>query len=337
MREPGEYPLLKGGSISDLISLAGGLEDGAYIKEIEIRRINAVPGFSATVELLNMSLSELADAETGFSLRSRDFVQIHRVSDWKPSDTIVVEGEVTFPGEYLISPGETLSSVITRAGGLTEDAFPEGAVFTRVSVKESEKARIQELSNAIFRNKASQLLTSEADAGSGPSIGSAAAMVDPTLMESLLSIETEGRLVIDLPGIVKAEIAVDFIIQDGDKISIPLNTEVLTVVGEVNRPGSFQYDPMLTIDDYIQLAAGRTARSDKRSIYVIKANGLVELPRNRTNVRWLQVGPAQSSLQIGDTVVVPINQSYQRPLSKYREVSTVVFQGIVSLATLLAL
>ena len=147
----------------------------------------------------------------------------------------------------------------------------------------------------------------------------------------------ELNFVIDIPRILAGEIEADLQIQDGDKISIPLNTKVITVVGEVNRPGSFRYNPTLTVDDYVQLAAGRTARSDKRSIYLVKANGLVKQPHIRTNVGWLRAAPVQSSLDVGDTVVVPINQNYQRPLSKYREVSTVVFQGIVSLATLLAL
>jgi protein involved in polysaccharide export with SLBB domain len=57
-----------------------------------------------------------------------DVLVIKEVPDWREQESVVVRGEVRFPGTYPIRRGETLSSLITRAGGLTESAFPAGSV-----------------------------------------------------------------------------------------------------------------------------------------------------------------------------------------------------------------
>ena len=58
--------------------------------------------------------------------------------DWNPTNAVTLDGEVRFPGNYRIRKDERLSDVIQRAGGLTQIAFPVGAIFTRVSIAELE-------------------------------------------------------------------------------------------------------------------------------------------------------------------------------------------------------
>ena len=88
------------------------------------------------------------------------------------------------------------------------------------------------------------------------------------------------------------------ILFDGDSIIIPKVTNVINIIGEVLNPIAFEYSERITIDSAISKAGGLQSFADKKRIYVIKANGLVE----RTG-RSVFVG--SSKLEPGDTIVVP--------------------------------
>ena len=64
---------------------------------------------------------------------------------------VKVQGEVLYPGEYLLENGETLSSLISRAGGVTKSAFLNGAVFTRENVRQREALRARQLADDVRR------------------------------------------------------------------------------------------------------------------------------------------------------------------------------------------
>ncbi len=81
--------------------------------------------------------------------------------------TIEVAGEVKFPGKYPIHQGETLHSVLLRAGGFTEGAFPGGAVYIREELKKREKEQLELLANRLQSDLAA--LSLEAVAGSAVS------------------------------------------------------------------------------------------------------------------------------------------------------------------------
>ena len=124
VKEPGEYPLIAKGGLRFQIALAGGLADGAYTKSVEIRRI-AEGDESAVVSLVNVDLTN----EFNFELKSRDVVRVDFLPDWNPNETAQITGEVQFPGTYSLRNGETIGSLIKRAGGFSGEAFPEAARF----------------------------------------------------------------------------------------------------------------------------------------------------------------------------------------------------------------
>lgn len=339
VRAPGEYPLLKGRKLWDVLDLAGGLEDDAFLENIEVLRVESTDGQSAATRIINLSLLGSAPQARSFTLASRDAVIINRIPNWTPSDSIELSGKVVFPGTYLIRNGETLGSVIKRAGGIAQDGFVEGAVFTRPSVKELEDRQLRSLVNAIARHRAARVLTSEAAQEGSQRFNTSGAGMDnddSALTRSILTIETEGRLLIRLEQIVKGDLAADVELQGGDALWVPPRTNSIAVVGEVNRPGSFHYEGGVRIRDYIELAAGLTDRADAKSIYLVRANGevvvnLYALKRRFTSFRSV------SRIKEGDTIVVPINQGYALPLDKYRQLSSVVFQTLASVAALMSL
>ena len=122
----------------------------------------------------------------------------------------------------------------------------------------------------------------------------------------------------------------DIVLQDGDVLNIPKYNNAITVVGEVRRSGSFVRQESYNIQDYVELAAGMTARGDKDEIYIIRANGMVEKGNHRSSL--MSFDSRSNNVLAGDTIVVPIKSSYQTPLNLYRTVSQVVFQSIASIA-----
>ncbi len=146
-----------------------------------------------------------------------------------------------------------------------------------------------------------------------------------------MSSEVYGRLIIDIPSILSGDSSADIVLQDGDHLTIPKYTNAVTVVGEVRRSGSFVRQDSYNIDDYLDLAAGMTARGDSKEIYIIGADGSVRKNIKQTSLLMFDDGSLRN-IQAGDTIVVPIKSSYQTPLNMYRTVSQVVFQSIASIA-----
>ena len=320
VKVPGEYPLVIGASYIDLINLAGGFSDDAYIEGTELRRARIEENGAMIVDTSDVMLKGLEKLE----LQSRDHLHVRNIKDWDTRDTVILGGEVFYPGTYLISPNERLSSLIERAGGFTMEGFAEGAIFTRESIKAKEKDQLQELGDAIRRDQAARSMTKEAEDSSLSS-----AEVEASI-EALQSSDVFGRLIIDIPRLIDGDISADIVVQDGDVLFIPKFTNAVTVVGEVRRSGSFVSQGSYLVSDYLELAAGMTDRGDSKRIYIVRANGYVEKANNKKSL--FTFGQNDGEIRAGDTIVVPIKTSYQTPLNLYSTVSQVVFQSIASIA-----
>ena len=90
---------------------------------------------------------------------SRDHLRVKKIKDWNINDMVEIRGEIFYPGEYLISPNETLSSVIERAGGFTERKFYQCCLFTRESIKLKEREQLLVLGDTIRREHAARSMT----------------------------------------------------------------------------------------------------------------------------------------------------------------------------------
>ena len=130
---PDEYPLTESMTLNDLILAAGGTKDSAYMVDAEITRIKVDINQVAFVEHIRIDQKALAETNISgsFKLQPYDILSIKPIPLWREGESMVLSGEFKFPGTYSIKNGETLIDLITRAGGLSERAFPKGAVFTR--------------------------------------------------------------------------------------------------------------------------------------------------------------------------------------------------------------
>ena len=330
VRVPGEYPLEPGMTVSDLIRAGGGLSEEAYGGEADLARYEVRDGATRKTDVFKIDLQRAVarDPSADLVLSPFDFLVVKEISQWSSTETIRLEGEVRFPGEYPIERGETLRSVIDRAGGLTLLAFPQGSVFTRETLKEREKRQMEILADRLKQDLGTLALQGAQASGPGAQQASETLVIGQSLLADLRNTEPVGRLVIDLDRILAAESgsSVDVILKDGDVLRVPKTAQEVTVIGEVQNSTSHLYDPSLDRDGYIRLSGGTTQKADDKRIYVVRANGSVEAGGGS---RWFR---NSSSIQPGDTIVVPLDAERMRPLPLWTAVTTILYNIAVAVA-----
>ena len=150
MKREGTYSVGKELTVKGLIGLAGGLKPYAYSKQAELTRVTPTPTGPETKKILiNLEKALSGDPEHDLKLAENDYLFIRTVPEWELYRTVVISGEVRFPGTYTIEKGETINSLISRAGGFTEKAYLNGAFFTRASVRDQQQAQIEEFANRL--------------------------------------------------------------------------------------------------------------------------------------------------------------------------------------------
>jgi len=320
VRYPGRYPLEESMTTRDLIRAAGGFSQEAYTLEAELIRYENNRKRERETILLPIKLDS-SGSGLELSLRSFDQLHIKRLPEWSDRESIVIRGEVKFPGTYTIERGETLSSVLRRAGGITQFAYPEAAIFFRESLRKTEREQIRRLRNRLQQDISASNLADESSAAE--SIETA-----KSLVEQLDSAEGLGRLVIDLPAVLEDSVShFDVTLKGGDELIVPQKPQSVTIIGSVNYPTSHFYDASLDRDEYIDLSGGLLKRADKRNIYIVRANGRVE------NLHQSRFFPkSRQSVYAGDTIVVPIDVDRMKPLKYWGEISQIIFQLALGVA-----
>lgn len=318
VHHPGVYPLSPRMKISDLLAAAGGLMDRAYILNAELTRFAVVDGKYREQSLTTVNLEKVFNhRDEDIALQAYDKVIVRRIPNWQDEGSIQILGEVRFPGEYPVKRGEKLSDVIERAGGVTGEAYPDGAVFLRESIRQREQEELDRLSMQLEQDLA--LIKNTND-------DRQAVRQSEVLLGQMRSAEAVGRMVIDLDAILEHEEGFDVTLQDGDRLYIPPKPEVVTVIGEVHYPTSHIYNGRNTLKKYIKLSGGLTDNANKKAIYVIHVDGSVT-PAPRWFSSGLDLGP-------GDTIVIPPKVERLTKLQLYTDISQVLYQLAVTAASL---
>ncbi|WP_304638204.1 MULTISPECIES: SLBB domain-containing protein [Pseudoalteromonas] len=319
---PGVYPLTVNSEVNDLIAAAGGLLESAYTEQAEITRI--MNGDASKVKHIkfNLQAAMLGSNGENIALRSKDSINIFSIPNWQENVKVQLRGEVKFPGVYTIRRGETLSNLLERAGGFSEFAAPNAAIFTREAIRKQEQQQLAKLSEDLRRDIASKSFEN--------SVSSSTLSYDEMnkLLNDLSSVEAVGRLVIDLPLIVEDK--QKLVLQDGDALYVPSKRDSISVIGEVNYATSHLFKQGITVDDYIDLSGGLKERAADERIYIIKANGSVKIPSTGS---WFAVNDI-NTLEAGDTIVVPLNSDYMDNLTLWSTATQIVYQLGVAVAAI---
>lgn len=323
VRAPGEYPLTRDMTLTQLIAAAGGLNEEAYTQVVELSRQDFSNVERAAEDHFSITLSEaFKDPSKDPQLQPYDILSVRTIPEFRESLSISLLGEVRFPGEYRFKRGEKLSEVIERAGGLTKLAYTEAAVFTRIGLREQESKQLEELRQRLRADVATKSLE-KTNEGKSESLEDS-----EKILAELDASKAIGRLVIDLAGILDRTMD-DVTLKDGDLLAIPEYRQEVSVVGEIQHPSSHLYNRNHTIADYVDLSGGVNYRADRKRLYVVKADGSVSLP-GRSG--WFK--RRHINVEPGDTIVVPLDIDRRRSLTVWGEASAIIYQLALGAAAL---
>ena len=242
---PGDYPLEQNMTVRDLIRAGGSLSDAAYDGKAELTRYTVVDGDARRTQLIQVDLAAVLRGDSAANIRLEPFdsLSVKQVQSWDDQEDVTLVGEVKYPGKYSIKRGETLKSVVKRAGGLTDLAFGEGAVFTRKELRDREQKQLDLFAVRMQSDIAFMALQGANANQSGGA--NAALLVGQALLEQLRSAKAVGRLVINLKAAMTGPSAptMTCCCREGDQLIVPKFQQEVTVIGEVQSGTSHLYKP----------------------------------------------------------------------------------------------
>ena len=333
VKAPGDYPLEPEMRVSDLLRAGGKLDPAAYSGTAELSRFRRADGERQS-ELLQIDLAAILSGNSAADvlLQPFDVLTIKELPEWSTRESVTLLGEVRFPGSYPIRRGETLRSVIERAGGLSTLAFTRGAVFTREELRQRELQRAKELSQRLRRDLAAVAIQTSQASQSGDAAQSALAA--QALLSQLEDASPVGRLVINLDGVLAREVGSrdDIILRNGDQLIVPKIKQEVAVIGEVQNSTANLYRAGLSRNDYLSLSGGLTNRADGKRTYVVRADGSVVASTGG----WFGKR-GDMNIQPGDTIVVPLDTERLPPLPLWQAVTGILYNAAVALAAISSL
>jgi polysaccharide export outer membrane protein len=323
--KPGTYKLLENMKIRDLVLQAGGLRDDASPVRGELyrRTINEKLVETEKIEFcVECAMND--DAKHNFPLLRADRVFIRQKKGWEDERKVFLKGQFMYPGTYVIFEGETLGDLIKRAGGFKDDAYLAASIFTRKSVRLLEEQRKKEYLQQLelnMLNISNEMVAKEKNAEAQAMLAQQMA-----LKEKLSTVIPLGRIIVDL---TKQENYSAFALEDSDMVFIPRNMNTISVVGEVFNPATFTFNSKeVSPWYYIESAGGIKESSDKKHIYVVKANGSIITSRMKSL--------SSINLEPGDAVVVPQKVRYSSPHKLFVDTMDAIFKMASTLAIVLS-
>ncbi|MCU4177477.1 SLBB domain-containing protein [Carboxylicivirga sp. N1Y90] len=255
---PGEFDYQDEMTLSDLVFKSGGFKESASEAFIEISRrlsyedVKKSGDKIADVFQFTVSRDLMMDGEDAkFEMQPFDQVFIRRAPGFEEEAVVRLMGEVTYAGQFsLTSKTERLSTLIERAGGLTSDAYPQGAMLTR---KTKVSQHVQRLREEMVKKDTS--------------------LVFSDLGFDVISIDLDE--IIKNPGSKQ-----DIFLKNGDELIIPREMQTVKISGGVLNPVSTSYTKSLNLKRYVDASGGFAPRARKGKVYVIYPNGAAASTKN---------------------------------------------------------
>ena len=308
---PGRYPLAAGMKVSDLVRSAGGLLRSANPESGDLTSYgltisSATPNTPANSQTVRLNAALSGDSKEDVSLSDGDVLTVPQRTGWKNLGACVtIGGEVTKPGVYGIQPGERLSSLLQRAGGLLPTAYPQAAVFERVEVRKMQEQSRQELIQRLEQESVTVKTAVTTSGSEEAALQQAAVQQRQRILDALRRAPVSGRLVVHLRGNKKdfAASPDDIELRAGDMLEIPKQPGFVVIVGQVYNSNAISYSPGKNAGWYLSRAGGATAFANKKAVFIVRANGSVTSGGSGSGL-W-SGGVLSSAIGPGDTIVVP--------------------------------
>jgi polysaccharide biosynthesis/export protein len=303
--KPGRYPLTTNMTVAELIRVGGGLKPSANTQTADLTHYEWTnpEKLSGEHQPIAISSALAGDSAANLPLSNGDVLTIRQLPGWNDiGASISVKGEVKNPGTYGIRPGERLSSVLMRAGGFQSDAYAYGSVLQRIQVREIEAKEQNQMILRVKDLRSNLELLPDTDQKQKQAKEMALQQYQTTLTQ-LSSNPPVGRVAIRISSDINRwkNSAGDVEVRAGDTLVVPKRPSFVMVSGQVFNPTAVSYRPGKSAKWYLSQAGGPTTVSDKKAIFVIRADGsVIGAKESLWSGRSLN-----AVLQPGDTVVVP--------------------------------
>jgi protein involved in polysaccharide export with SLBB domain len=258
VRKPGLYQFYDSISLKDLIFTAGGFTEASSIERIEIaRRIDLDKVDSKTTQIAEVikinSEKDLDIKGNDIKLKPWDVVNVRTKPGYKNQIKVKIEGEVLYPGIYVLSSkSDKVSDLLKRCGGLTNQAFAKAVSITRIN----KTNIIKDTSDALFKKLRQQTRDSSSNFASD--------YTNPTL-----------KIGLDIEKLMQDSLSTENVfLQEDDVINVPKYKREIKISGEILFPTEVVFIEGKKLDYYIDRAGGFTDDAQKRKVYVIKPNGV---------------------------------------------------------------
>lgn len=296
VREAGGWPVSEGATLDAVLDVAGGLSLEANVSNIEVTTNQSGDDTQGdgrngtqriTVDTRETPLETVAVAPG-------DAVRVNQKFRKTDGQSVMIVGEVFHPGKYDLLPGDTLGKLLARAGGVTDQAYPDGTIFSRDSDRRAEEARFRAAARELERAVAAA--TEKKD---NPPDAEQIAMARD-LADELRTVEGVGRITVEAdPGMLETHPELDILLEPGDKIYMPRRPLTVRVHGEVLSPANLQFRSEKSPNDYIDEAGGMTYYADDDRTFVLHPDGSAQpLLVSAWNHKATFIPP-------GSTIVVP--------------------------------
>ena len=257
----GYYPVAGDITLSQMLSAAGGLTENADITRLEIIKQRVLDGKILADKVSRVDL--ISSDASGIRLNDRYSINVPSLINEVETGIVTLNGEVSRPGEYIIARDETLHDLITRAGGLTDVAYPLGAVFTRESLQESQRE-----SNAILAEQLEQSVLQVAQSDTSDAGEQVKAVLG--YAQRLRQQDVTGRLSVNVS---LADVSAPVYLQSGDVLMIPKRPAHVSVIGSVQKDTVSSYSADKRLSAYLTSAGGTNRLADIKRAYILLPNG----------------------------------------------------------------
>jgi protein involved in polysaccharide export with SLBB domain len=257
VNRPGIYELMPDQNYSDLFFYANGFSASANKDTLRIERLDKEE--SKFIKIDNVQdLSSIKPLE-GDTLNVRAYER----------KIVTIKGAVKTPGKYVISKGETLSSLIKKAQGYKDDAYPFGSMLINKEALLINEDAVEKL----YRIFVQKLITK------GDALFASESL--PFILEELKASNVTGRVMAEFDlDVIKSNPDLDTKLDNEDEIIIPRITQQIYIFGEVINTGASRYKPGSDINEYLMNSGGLLDTADKTNIYIVHPNGEVNRIQN---------------------------------------------------------
>lgn len=303
---PDSFAYAAGLRLEDLILLAGGLKDRASLKEVEVlRRIRKDPTLSDTSvynTILKFNLQDsltFNNSQAAIELEPYDVINVKNLPRNQAAGYVTINGEVLFPGTYLLNTKkDRISDIFTRAGGILSTGSLSSGYFLRNTYQAALKGEVLEIKKALAKQLSNDTLTQK--------------FLDSTLSKEKVLMSVNLQKALENPGSND-----DIILEEGDMITIPKTPVSVQAFGGVNIQKKVNFYPGLRTRKLIKESGGFAENANRGGTYILYPDGKI---RTANNYVFFRTYP---KLVPGAELYVPIKKNK-------RGLSTAEIMGISS-------